>query len=162
MRGAPASIFEEVLQRIELTPGAHHFVTVLRRLGYKTAVVSGGFIQVAEPLRQRLGLDYAFANELEVIDGALTGQLLGPIVDRQRKGDLLESMAQAERISLQQVIAVGDGANDLTMLDRAGLGIAFNAKQIVQEKADYAINQRSLDTVLYLLGIRQEDVRAVA
>ncbi len=162
LAGAPETIFEEVLKCIELTPGAQRFVTVLHRLGYKLAVVSGGFIQVAEPLRQRLGLDYAFANQLEVVDGKLTGNLVGTIVDRQRKADLLESMAQAERISLQQVIAVGDGANDLNMLDRAGLGIAFNAKRIVQEKAEYAINQRGLDTVLYLLGIRQEDIRAVA
>ena len=161
LAGAPESVFVDVLDRIELTPGAEHFVRALKRLGYKTAVVSGGFIQVAEPLRQRLGLDYAFANQLEVEGGVLTGRLVGPIVDRARKADLLESMAQAERVSLEAVIAIGDGANDLDMLDRAGLGIAFNAKKVVQEAADTAINQKNLDAVLYLLGIREEDLRAV-
>ncbi|MCB9739300.1 MAG: phosphoserine phosphatase SerB [Deltaproteobacteria bacterium] len=162
LAGAPESVFRDVLERIEFTPGAEHFVGALKRLGYKTAVVSGGFIQVAEPLRQKLGLDYAFANHLEVEDGVLTGRVIGPVVDRARKADLLESMAQAERISLEAVIAIGDGANDLDMLDRAGLGIAFNAKKVVQEAADTAINQKNLDAVLYLLGIREEDLRAVS
>ncbi|MCO4762049.1 MAG: phosphoserine phosphatase SerB [Myxococcales bacterium] len=162
LAGAPESVFEDVLAVIELTPGAEHFVQVLQGLGYKTAVVSGGFIQVAEPLARSLGLDYAFANQLEVSNGKLTGRLIGPVVDKQRKGDLLESMAQTERISLEQVIAIGDGANDLEMLDRAGLGIAFNAKRVVQEKADTAINQHDLSAVLYLLGIRDSDARAVA
>ena len=162
LAGAPATVFEDVLKLIKLTPGAEHMVGVLKRLGYRLAVVSGGFIQVAQPLATRLGLDYAFANELEVHDGKLTGRLLGPIVNKQRKADLLESMALAERISLSQVIAVGDGANDLAMIGRAGLGIAFNAKRVVQEQADTSLNHHSLDAVLYLLGIRQEDVRAVA
>ena len=161
LAGAPESVFETVLERIELTPGAEHFIRTLQRLGYKTAVVSGGFIQVAEPIRQKLGLDYAFANQLEVIDGKLTGRLIGPIVDRARKADLLESMAQAERVSLESVIAIGDGANDLDMLDRAGLGIAFCAKRVVREAADTAINHRQLDAVLYLLGLRDDDLRAV-
>ncbi len=162
LAGAPESVFQQVLETIQLTPGAEHFVQVLQGLGYKTAVVSGGFIQVAEPLARRLGLDYAFANQLEVVGGKLTGRLVGPVVDKQRKGDLLESMAQAERISLEQVIAIGDGANDLEMLDRAGLGIAFNAKKVVQEQADTSINQHDLSAVLYLLGIRDSDVQAVA
>lgn len=162
LAGAPESVFQDVLNTIELTPGAEHFVQVLQGLGYKTAVVSGGFIQVAEPLARKLGLDYAFANQLEVKAGKLTGRLVGPVVDKQRKGDLLESMAQTERISLEQVIAIGDGANDLEMLDRAGLGIAFNAKRVVQEQADTAINQHDLSAVLYLLGIRDSDARAVS
>ncbi len=162
LAGAPESVFQDVLKVIELTPGAEHFVQVLQSLGYKTAVVSGGFIQVADPIARRLGLDYAFANQLEVRDGKLTGRLIGPVVDKQRKGDLLESMAQTERISLEQVIAIGDGANDLDMLDRAGLGIAFNAKRVVQEQADTAINQLDLSAVLFLLGIRDSDVRSVA
>jgi len=162
LAGAPESVFQDVLKTIELTPGAEHFVQVLRGLGYKTAVVSGGFIQVAEPLARKLGLDYAFANQLEVKGGKLTGRLIGPVVDKQRKGDLLESMAQAERISLEQVIAIGDGANDLEMLDRAGLGIAFNAKRVVQEQADTALNHHNLSAVLYLLGIRDSDANAVA
>jgi phosphoserine phosphatase len=158
LEGAPVSVFEEVLAKIELTPGADNFVTVLKRLGYRIAVISGGFIQITEPIRRRLGLDYGFANELEVANGKLTGGVIGPIITRRRKADLLESLAQMERISLEQVIAVGDGANDLDMLARAGLGIAFNAKRSVQEQASYRFNQQNLDAVLYLLGIRDEDI----
>lgn len=158
LAGAPVSVFEEVLQKIELTPGAENFVRVLKRLGYRIAVISGGFIQVTEPIRHRLGLDYGFANELEVANGKLTGRVIGAIVNRQRKADLLESLAQMERISLEQVIAVGDGANDLDMLAKAGLGIAFNAKRSVQEKARYRFNQRNLDAILYLLGFSDEDM----
>jgi phosphoserine phosphatase len=161
LAGAPASILDEVIADIELTPGAENLVRVLKRLGYRLAVISGGFIQVTEPLRQRLGLDYAFANDLEIEGGKLTGRVVGPIVNRQRKADLLESLAQAERVSLDQVIAIGDGANDLDMLHRAGLGIAFNAKQVVREQADYAINQRNLDAILYLLGITDADAGQV-
>ncbi len=162
LKGAPESAFAEVSNRIELTPGAETLVKALKKLGYRLAVISGGFIQVVEPLRQKLGLDYAFANELEVKDGKLTGDVVGPIVNRQRKADLLESLAQTERISLDQVIAIGDGANDLDMLDRAGLGIAFNAKHAVQEQAEYSLNQRNLDAVLYLLGYHEEEVVKLA
>ena len=162
LKGTPASVFVEVLERIELTPGAEVLVRALKRLGYRIAVISGGFVQVVEPLRQRLGLDYAFANELEVADGTLTGQVIGPIVNRQRKADLLESLAQTERISLEQTIAIGDGANDLDMLARAGLGIAFNAKRSVQKQAEYSLNQRNLDAVLFLLGIREDEVARLA
>lgn len=153
LAGAPASILTDVQALIELTPGAEHMIRVLKRLGYRLAVISGGFLEVAEPIRQRLGLDYAFANQLEIIDGKLTGNVVGPIVNRARKADLLESIAQAERIALDQVIAIGDGANDLDMLNRAGLGIAFNAKQIVRDQAKFTVNQRNLDAILYLLGI---------
>jgi phosphoserine phosphatase len=161
LAGAPISVFDQVLQKIELTPGADSFVRVLKRLGYRIAVISGGFVQVTEPIRQKLGLDYGFANELEVKDGKLTGRVVGAIVNRQRKADLLESLAQMERISLDQVIAVGDGANDLDMLAKAGLGIAFNAKRSVQEKARFRFNQRNLDAVLYLLGISDADIAAL-
>ncbi len=159
LRGAPASVFEEVSAKIDLTPGAETLVRALKRLGYRIAVISGGFIQVVEPLRQRLGLDYAFANELEVKDSRLTGALVGAIVNRQRKADLLESLAQTERIALEQTVAIGDGANDLDMLSRAGLGIAFNAKRSVQEQAEYTLNHRRLDAVLFLLGIPEDEVR---
>ncbi len=162
LKGTPSSVFETVLNTIALTPGAETLVKALKRLGYRIAVISGGFIQVVEPLRQRLGLDYAFANELEVVGDTLTGNLVGPIVNRQRKADLLESLAQTERISLEQTIAIGDGANDLDMLARAGLGIAFNAKRSVQEQAQYTINQRNLDTVLFLLGIREDEAVRLA
>lgn len=159
LAGVPTTVFAEVLARIELTPGAEDLVRVLKRLGYRLAVISGGFVEVVEPLRQRLDLDYAFANRLEVRDGRLTGELVGQIVNRARKADLLESLAQTERVSLEQVIAVGDGANDLDMLARAGLGIAFNAKKTVQAQAEYALNQQRLDTILFLLGIHEDEAR---
>lgn len=161
LKGTPVSALSQVLERIQLTPGAEDLVRILKRLGYRTAVVSGGFIEIVEPIQKRLGLDYAYANRLEVKDGVLTGEVVGTIINRQRKAELLVSIAQAERIELDQVIAVGDGANDLDMLDRAGLGIAFNAKRTVQEQAKAAINQTSLMSILYLLGIRDVDALAM-
>jgi phosphoserine phosphatase len=160
LKGTPASTLKTVLERIKLTPGAEELVRVLKRLGYRTAVISGGFIEVVEPIRQQLGLDYAFANRLEIENEVLTGEVVGTIINRKRKAELLESIARAERIELDQVIAVGDGANDLDMLNRAGLGIAFNAKRTVQEQAHAAINQPSLKSILYLLGIRDVDTLA--
>lgn len=158
LKGAPERIFEEVRSQIELTEGARRFCRVLKRLGYKLAVISGGFIEVVGPIARDLGLDYHFANRLEVVDGKLTGGLVGPIVGPQRKADLVDSMAQQEGVELAQVIAIGDGANDLPMLALAGLGIAFNAKPAVQQKASTAINQRSLVSVLHLLGLRGREV----
>jgi phosphoserine phosphatase len=160
LKGTPASTLKDVLERIQLTPGAEELVRVLKRLGYRTAVISGGFIEVVEPIRQKLGLDYAFANKLEIQNDVLTGEVLGTIINRKRKAELLETIARTERIELDQVIAVGDGANDLDMLHRAGLGIAFNAKRTVQEQAHAAINQPSLKSILYLLGIRDVDTLA--
>jgi phosphoserine phosphatase len=160
LAGTPASTLEKVLAGIKLTPGAEELVRVLKRLGYRTAVISGGFIEIVEPIQKRLGLDYAFANRLEIKDGVLTGEVVGTIINRKRKAELLESIAKLERIELDQVIAVGDGANDLDMLHRAGLGIAFNAKRTVQEQAAAAINQTSLTSILYLLGLRDIDTLA--
>jgi phosphoserine phosphatase len=160
LAGTPASMLEKVLANIKLTPGAEDLVRVLKRLGYRTAVISGGFIEIVEPIQKRLGLDYAFANRLEIRDGVLTGEVVGTIINRKRKAELLESIAKLERIELDQVIAVGDGANDLDMLQRAGLGIAFNAKRTVQEQAAAAINQTSLTSILYLLGLRDIDTLA--
>jgi phosphoserine phosphatase len=160
LRGTPVGTLADVLARIQLTPGAAELVRVLKRLGYRTAVISGGFMEIVEPIKNSLGLDYAFANRLEVKDGLLTGEVLGTIVNRQRKAELLEQIADQERIALDQVIAVGDGANDLDMLHKAGLGIAFNAKRAVQEQAATAINQSSLMAILYLLGIRDTDALA--
>jgi phosphoserine phosphatase len=161
LKGTPKSALSDVLARIELTPGAEQLVRVLKRLGYRTAVISGGFIEVVEPIQKRLGLDYAFANTLEIENDVLTGEVLGTIVNRKRKAELLEQIAKIERIELDQVIAVGDGANDLDMLERAGLGIAFNAKRTVQERAPAAINQKSLLCILYLLGMRDVDTSAI-
>ena len=153
LAGAPESILTDVQDRIHLMPGADRLIRVLKGLGYRLAVLSGGFIEVAEPICQRLGLDYVFANQLEIADGKLTGRVLGAIVNRKRKAELLETIANTERIALDQVIAIGDGANDLDMLHKAGLGIAFNAKQVVREQARFTVNLRHLDAILYLLGI---------
>lgn len=158
LKGAPDSVFQDVRGKIELTEGAARFCKALKRLGYRLAVISGGFVRVVEPIARELGLDYHFANRLEVKDGKLTGGLVGPIVGPQRKADLVESLAQQEGIAVSQVIAIGDGANDLPMLALAGLGIAFNAKPAVQKEASTAINQRSLLSVLHLLGIHGQEL----
>lgn len=158
LKGAPESVFTDVRENIQLTEGARRFAKILKRLGYKMAVISGGFIRVVEPIARELGLDYHFANRLEVKDGKLTGGLVGPIVGPQRKADLVDSLAQQEGIGMSQVIAIGDGANDLPMLALAGLGIAFNAKPAVQKEASTAINQKSLLSVLHLLGIHGQEL----
>lgn len=142
-----------------VTEGAPELLRVLRGLGYKTAVISGGFSFAADALRTKLGLDYAYSNQLEVKDGKLTGRVLEPIVGPQRKADLLDAIAQREGISLEQTIAIGDGANDLPMLEKAGLGIAFHAKQKLRDAADTSLSKGGLDRILYLLGIRAREVR---
>lgn len=159
LEGLPISALNDVRAHIELTPGAHDLIRVLKKLGYRIAVISGGFTYFADWLKQQLGLDYAYANELVIRDGKLTGQLKGIIVDAQRKADLLETIAQGEGISLDQVIAVGDGANDLHMLKRAGLGIAFNPKRSLRESAEHTLDQPQLDSILYLLGIRENELQ---
>ena len=161
LKGVPATTFQDVLARIELTPGVLTLIRTVQRLGGRVAAISGGFIQVVRPLADRLGLDYAFANTLAVVDGKLTGELEGPIVDRARKADLVESIALAERIALDQVVAIGDGANDLDMLARAGLGVAFHAKPAVQAQAPCSLNQPGLDAVLYLFGLRASEIAAL-
>ena len=142
-----------------LTEGAPELLRVLRGLGYKTAVISGGFSFAADALRAKLGLDYAYSNQLEVKDGKLTGRVLEPIVGPQRKADLLDAIAQREGIALEQTIAIGDGANDLLMLEKAGLGIAFHAKQKLKDAADTSLSQGGLDRILYLLGLRARDIK---
>lgn len=153
--------YERVLalgRDLPLTQGAESMIRVLRMLGYKTAVVSGGFTFAANALKERLGLDYVYANHLEVSGGRLTGRVLEPIVGPQRKADLLDAIAQGEGIALEQTIAIGDGANDLGMLDRAGLGIAFHAKPKLAQAADTSVSAGGLDRILYLLGMRARDV----
>lgn len=159
LAGLPAEAAQKVVSNIELTPGARDLIQVLKKLGYKTALISGGFTFVADRLRDQLGIDYAYANTLEFKDGKITGQVFSPIVNAQRKADLLEVIAQQERIALDQVIAIGDGANDLLMLERAGLGIAFNAKPAVREQADLAISQKNLRSILFLLGLSGRDMK---
>jgi phosphoserine phosphatase len=159
LKGLPESALEKVYRRLKLTQGAERLLTVLRHLGFKTAVVSGGFTYFTDRLKERLWLDYAFANQLEIHNGKLTGNVVGEIIDAHRKAFILQTLAQGEGISLDQVIAIGDGANDLPMLSKAGLGIAFHAKELVRRKASYAIHQAGLDAVLYLLGISEKELR---
>lgn len=158
LKGLSAAALEEVYRTIPFTPGAKTLVRILKRLGFKTAVISGGFTFFTDRLKQELGLDYAYANELELVDGRVSGAVLGTIVDGARKAELLETIAADEGITLDQVVAVGDGANDLPMLGKAGLGVAFNAKARVREQADTHLNQQSLDSLLYLLGLSERDL----
>lgn len=160
LKGLSVRAVQDVVADLPLQDGAEDLVRVLRGLGYKTAVISGGFSIAADALRARLGLDYAFSNVLEVKDGCLTGRVQEPIVGPQRKADLLDALAQREGIPLTQTIAVGDGANDLLMLEKAGLGIAFHAKAKLRDAADTSLSDGGLDRVLFLLGLRASDVRA--
>jgi phosphoserine phosphatase len=145
---------------MELTPGARTLVRTLERLGYRLGIVSGGFSQLTDRLAADLGIDYSRANELEITDGKLTGRLVGKVVDRAGKATALRSFARDSNVTLDRTVAVGDGANDLDMLATAGLGIAFNAKPIVQEAAHTTVNVPYLDAILYLLGISREDIEA--
>ncbi len=158
LKGLPAEALDRVAGRIPLTDGAERLIATLRQLGYKTAILSGGFTWFGQRLQARLGIDYLHANELGVEDGVLTGEVKGPIVDGRRKAELLEEIARQEGISMEQVIAVGDGANDLPMLQRAGLGIAFRAKPVVRENARQSLSTLGLDAILYLIGLRDREL----
>lgn len=160
LAGLDASVVEKVRAEVRLTPGARTLIRTLKRLGYQVGVVSGGFTQVTDDLKERLGLDFAQANTLEIADGRLTGRVTGEIVDRAGKARLLRRFAAEAGVPLSQTVAIGDGANDLDMLNAAGLGVAFNAKPVVREAAHTAVNVPFLDTVLYLLGITREEVEA--
>jgi phosphoserine phosphatase len=152
LRGLQEAALQQVASRLKITEGAEHLVATLRALGYKTAILSGGFTYFARYLQARLGIDYVYANELDIADGVVTGRVAGGIVDGARKAELLRQLADDQGIDLQQVIAVGDGANDLPMLSIAGLGIAFRAKPLVKQSADQSISTLGLDAILYLLG----------
>ena len=158
LKGLPVSALESLAAHIPLNDGAEKLITNLKRFGYKTAIISGGFTYFGRKLQEMLGIDYVFANELEIEGGALTGRPVGEIVDAARKAELLTELAARENLSLQQVIAVGDGANDLPMLNLAGLGIAYHAKPVVKEGARQAISTLGLDSILYLVGIRERDM----
>jgi phosphoserine phosphatase len=162
LAGLDADAIERVRARIRLTPGARTFVRTLKRLGFVVGVVSGGFTPFTDGLRAQLGLDHAYANTLEVAGGRLTGEVLGPVVDRARKAELLARIAADEGVPLSQTVAVGDGANDLDMLAAAGLGIAFNAKPVVRAQADTTLSVPYLDAILFMLGIRGADVERVS
>jgi len=158
LAGLPVEVLAEVRAAIRLTPGARTLVRTLKRLGFTVAVVSGGFLEIVGDLARELDIDHAQANRLEVSDGVLTGRVVGEIVDRAGKAAALRRFAEQERLPLSRTVAIGDGANDLDMLDAAGLGIAFNAKPIVREQADTSVNVPYLDAVLYLLGITREEI----
>ncbi|HEY5822602.1 MAG TPA: phosphoserine phosphatase SerB [Propionibacteriaceae bacterium] len=158
LEGLDEEAIDRARRRIRLTPGARTFVRTLKRLGFCVAIVSGGFTPFTDWLRTELDLDYAYANELEVEDGVLTGEVLGAVVDRAQKARLLAHIAAQQGVPLSQTVAVGDGANDLDMLAAAGLGIAFNAKPVVRAQADTTVSVPYLDAILFMLGIRGNDV----
>lgn len=158
LKGLPESVIDEVRSEISLTPGARTLVRTLQRLGHTVAVVTGGFIEVIEPLLKDLGIDHYRANSLEISNGLLTGNTTGPVIDRRAKAVALKDFAALAGVGIDQTIAIGDGANDLDMITAAGLGIAFNAKPAVRAAADSAVNQPYLDSVLYLMGIAREDI----
>ncbi|MBA3232400.1 MAG: phosphoserine phosphatase SerB [Propionibacteriales bacterium] len=160
LEGLESTALDEVYGAISLAPGARTLVRTLKRLGYRLAIVSGGFSQLTDRLATDLDIDYSHANELEISDGRLTGQIIGNVVDRAGKAMALRRFAADSNVSLDRTVAVGDGANDLDMLQIAGLGIAFNAKPVVQAAVHTAVNVPYLDAILYLLGISREDIEA--
>ena len=160
LAGLPADVLDEVADQIELTPGARTTLRTLRRLGFHCGIVSGGFRQVIEPLAHELMMDFVAANELEIVDGKLTGRVIGDIVDRPGKAKALRNFAQQAGVPMEQTVAVGDGANDIDMLAAAGLGVAFNAKPALREVADASISYPYLDTVLFILGVTRGEIEA--
>ena len=160
LAGLPASVIDDVAAGLQLTPGARTTIRTLKRLGYRCGVVSGGFTAVIEPLAQDLELDFVRANTLEVVDGVLTGRVIGEVVDRPGKARALQEFADTFGVPVEETIAVGDGANDIDMLAAAGLGIAFNAKPALREVADATLDHPYLDAVLYMLGVTRDEVEA--
>jgi phosphoserine phosphatase len=159
LAGLEEKVLDSVYKKIKLTDGAEKFMNILKKLGYKTALISGGFTYYTNKLKGRFGFDYAYANELEIKDVALTGKLRGRIIDTKAKADIVEEIAKKEGVGLDQTIAIGDGANDLGMLSKAGLGIAFRAKPVVVKNASYSISKhKGLDSILFLLGIHEKEV----
>lgn len=158
LKGLKVSQMEEILEKLPFTEGCEDFVRTVKNLGYKVAIISGGFSFFAEALRQKLDIDYAFANELEIVNGELTGRVEGQIVNAQQKAFLLKVLAQQEKIALDQVVAIGDGANDLPMLATAGLGIAYHAKDIVRKTAEQHMSHGPMTTILYFLGIPSSSI----
>jgi phosphoserine phosphatase len=159
LKGLPSERVYRLLEAIPLAHGAERLIRTLRLLGYKTAILSGGFTFFARSLQERLGIDFVHANELEISHGAVTGRVIPPIINGARKAALLAEIAGSEGISLEQVVAVGDGANDIPMLNLAGMGIAYRAKPVVRQRADQSISCLGLDGLLYLLGVRDRDLK---
>ncbi|MBO0773595.1 MAG: phosphoserine phosphatase SerB, partial [Actinobacteria bacterium] len=160
LAGLDEQVLAEVRQQLRLARGARTLIRTLRRLGYRCGIVSGGFTQITDGLVAGLGLDYAAANTLEITGGKLTGRLAGPVIDRGGKAEALRRFAAQAGVPLSQTVAIGDGANDLDMIGAAGLGVAFNAKQVLRDAADASVSVPYLDTVLYLLGISRDEVEA--
>lgn len=158
LKGLDESVMEDIARKLPITEGAERLISNLKKFGYKTAIISGGFTYFGEKLQDHLGVDYVYANRLEIKDGKLTGGVIGDIVDGAKKAELLREIAEKEQISLQQAIAVGDGANDLPMLSIAGLGIAFHAKPKVKKGARQSISHFGLDSILYLIGLRDREM----
>ena len=157
LKGLDESVLEKIAEQLPVTEGAERLISTLSKFGYKTAILSGGFNYFGRYLQKKLGIDYVYANELEVENGKVTGEVSGVVVDGARKAQLLRELAERENLSLEQVIAVGDGANDLPMLSIAGLGIAFRAKPLVKASAKQSISNLGLDGILYLIGFRDRD-----
>ena len=158
LKGLEENRLAFVAQNLVMTEGAERVVDKLKQLGYKIGIISGGFEYFGKYLQKRLGLDYVFANRLEIVDGKLTGNIIGDIINGQKKAEILRTIAQVENISLRQTIAVGDGANDLPMISIAGLGVAFNAKSIVEQNAQRSISSVGLDGLLYLMGLSEREI----
>lgn len=159
LKGLTVSQLEQLYENLPITPGAAELVRILQHLNYKIAIVSGGFQFFISKLKEKYRLDYGFANQLQVVDGKVTGEVEGEMIDAQAKANILASLAEKEGLSLQQVVAVGDGANDIHMLAKAGLGIAFNAKPIVQQHAQASISVYNLELILYFLGISGKELK---
>ncbi len=157
LKGLDASVLQSIAENLPMTEGVEELVSNLKALGFKTAILSGGFTYFGHYLQEKLGFDYVYANELDIVDGKVTGEVTGTIVNGERKAELLREIAEKEGVRLEQTIAVGDGANDLPMLSIAGLGIAFRAKPLVRESAKQAISTLGLDGILYLIGFRDRD-----
>lgn len=160
LAGLPVEVVQDVASQLELTPGARTTLRTLRRLGFHVGVVSGGFRQVIEPLAEELMLDFVAANQLEIVDGKLTGRVVGPVIDRAGKAKALRDFAAQAGVPMEQTVAVGDGANDIDMLAAAGLGVAFNAKPALREVADASLTYPYLDTVLFILGVTRGEIEA--
>ena len=161
LKGLPEAALRSVAERVELTEGAHRLTAALKHFGYTTAIISGGFRFVGERLLDELGIDLLFANELEVVDGCVTGVVRGEVIDAEGKAQRLREICSAQGIALAQTIAIGDGANDLPMLNAAGMGVAFHAKPLVRESASHAISNFGLDSVLYLMGFSDRDIEEI-
>ncbi len=159
LEGLDEGVLSQIAEQLPIMPGAERLIRTLRSLGYRTAILSGGFTYFGEHLKEQLGIDYVYANELEIKNGKLTGRVAGPVVDGARKAALLGELAERENLRLEQTIAVGDGANDLPMLDAAGLGIAFHAKPKVRASAEQVISNLGLDGILYLIGMSDREVQ---